>query len=221
VTEGGRADAALRSVLGRSHELGLIGDPDLETHIDHALGFASVVADAPTRALDLGSGGGLPGLVLARHWPTSQWVLLDGSPTRTAFLRDAVGELELGDRVEVVTGRAEEVGRLAGRRGSVDLVVSRSFGPPAVVAECAAPFLAVGGLLVVSEPPGTVDRWDHPDALAALGLEVTVAADGAGSDPADVVRGSYRVLGQVAPCPDRYPRRVGIPTKRPLFGAEH
>ncbi len=215
MSAGGRGDQPLLAVLARSHELGHIGDPDLEGHIDHALGFAGAVGAPPRLALDLGSGGGLPGLVLARHWPSSAWVLLDGSPTRTAFLADAVDELDLTDRVTVVTGRAEEVGHDDGRRGAFDLVVSRSFGPPAVVAECAAPFLEVGGRLVVSEPPGPLDRWDHPDELALLGLTVASSPSPDASDPHG--QGSYRTLLQVTPCPPRYPRRVGIPAKRPLF----
>lgn len=212
------ADGPLRSVLAQSLQLGFIGDPDLDGHIEHALGFAAASGVVPGRALDLGSGGGLPGLVLARHWSESTWVLLDGSPKRTAFLAEAVEELELDDRVRVVTGRAEEVGHDETQRGMFDLVVSRSFGPPAVVAECAAPFLAVGGTLVVSEPRGT-DRWDHVDELAILGLEAAPLASmpPPGSDRDDV--GAFRVLHQRELCPSRYPRRVGIPAKRPLFTA--
>lgn len=207
---GGPADPRLRAVLGRSHELGFIGDPDLDAHVAHALGFAAVIGAAPRRALDLGSGGGLPGLVLACRWPTTAWTLLDGSPTRTEFLLDAVAELDLGDRAAVRTGRAEEVGRRPGERGGYDVVVARSFGPPAVLAECAAPFLEVGGRLVVSEPPATGPRWDHPAELAQLGLS-------AEAEPAVVNGATYQVLRQVAACPDRFPRRVGIPSKRPLF----
>ena len=208
----GDAGAALRSVLAQSHELGFIGDPDLGGHIDHALGFATAFGRVPERALDLGSGGGLPGLVLALHWPDSRWVLLDGSPKRTAFLAEAVAELELDDRVRVVTGRAEEVGHEPAERASFDLVVSRSFGPPAVVAECAAPFLAIDGSLVVSEPREGADRWAFPDGLAEVGL---VALDPLPDDP-DAV-GAFRVLVQRTACPPRYPRRVGMPAKRPLF----
>lgn len=215
------ADDELRTVLRRSQRLGYIGGTDLERHIDHALGFAEAVGEAPEQALDLGSGGGLPGLVLARRWLESSWVLLDGSQTRTTFLDHAVRELGLEDRVTVVRGRAEEVGHEASRRQAFDLVVARSFGPPAVVAECAAPFLRIGGTLVVSEPPETGDRWAFPNELADLGMERrALAADGepgAAAGPSDV--GSYAALTQVAVCPARYPRRVGIPAKRPLFGS--
>ena len=159
----------------------------------------------PTVALDLGSGGGLPGLVLAAHWPTSRWTLLDASERRTNFLEQVVIELDLQRCVTVVRARAEEAARQPSLRGSFDLVVARSFGPPAVTAECAAAFLHVNGLLAVSEPPDDrADRWPASE-LRGLGLE-------------DRGRhGAVRVLEQVELASDAVPRRVGIPAKRPRW----
>lgn len=161
----------------------------------------------PDLALDLGSGGGLPGLPLALAWPETRWVLIEGGSRRADFLREATETLDLGDRVIVVSQRAEEAGH-GGLRGSVDCVVARSFGAPAVTAECAAAFLRVGGYLIVSEPPGgDPNRWEHA-GLALLGMR-----------PGRVGVGptSFQVIDQVSPCPDRFPRRTGLPSKRPLF----
>lgn len=157
--------------------------------------------------MDLGSGGGIPGLVLARARPASTWVLLDANARRTAFLARAVGALGMEDRVRVVTGRAEDVARQPDHRGGYRLVVARSFARPAVVGECAAPLLAVGGSLVVSEPPEADDRWPE-DGLGLLGLRL-VARTSAGR--------RLVTLRQERPCPDRFPRRIGIPAKRPLW----
>lgn len=176
--------------------------------MDHSLAFAGLVPDPPEYAVDLGSGAGLPGLVLAVLWPGSRWALLDANRRRTTFLGQAVAALDVGDRVEVLMARAESVGREPGRRRTADLVVARGFGPPAVVAECAAPLLRVGGALVVAEPPGGApNRWPA-SGLQLLGL----VEDGHATVPVALQR-----LRQIAPCPDRYPRRVGIPLKRPLF----
>jgi 16S rRNA (guanine527-N7)-methyltransferase len=156
-------DPGLRAVLERARGWGFLGPGDLETHVAHALAFASASDGEPARALDLGSGGGVPGLVLAAGpWAATSWVLLDASERRCAFLTAAVAELGLGDHVGVRRERAEVAGRDSGLRASFDLVVSRGFAAPAVTAECAAPFLVVGGRLVVSEPP-TPDpgRWPH------------------------------------------------------------
>ena len=104
--------------------------------------------------LELGSGGGLPGLVLAVEGQDLRLVLLDSARRSVDFLRWAVAELELLPRVEVVNARAEQLGREERYRGSFAAVIARSFGSPAVTAECAAPLLQIGGRLIVSEPPG-------------------------------------------------------------------
>ncbi len=209
----------IQRVLIQARALGLLGPGPIEPHIDHAQGFARALSHGqppdsgsvaqPRRVVDLGSGGGLPGLVLAREWPESEFVLLDAGERRAEFLQWAVSECELEDRVSVLHERAEIAGRDDGLRATFDAAVARSFGPPAVVAECAAPFLSVGGHLIVSEPPGRKesDRWPAT-ALSELGLS-----------PARTVQlnFSYQILRQLELCGDRYPRRNGVPSKRPLF----
>jgi 16S rRNA (guanine527-N7)-methyltransferase len=168
----------------------------------------------PARALDLGAGGGLPGLVLAATvWPQTAWTFLDAQKRRTEFLEEAVEQLELQDRVVVVHARAEDLGRDLGHRGRYDLVVARSFGAPAVTLECAAPLLVVGGALVVSEPPDAVTaaRWPS-DRLAQLGAAPAEPFESDVVAPAHLVRIVLREA-----CPERFPRRPGIPAKRPLF----
>jgi 16S rRNA (guanine527-N7)-methyltransferase len=160
------------------------------------------------RGVDLGSGGGVPGLVLATALPGWRWALVETGGRRADFLDRAVARLGLDDRVRVVHARAEDVGRDPEARGAADAVTARSFGPPAVAAECAAPLLRAGGVLVVSEPPGGgVDRWDV-GALAVLGL---------GPPELDPGPPALAVLTQAGPAPDRYPRRAGHPAKRPLW----
>jgi 16S rRNA (guanine527-N7)-methyltransferase len=168
-----------------------------------------VEGDGPRRAADLGSGGGVPGLPLALQFPACRWVLVEASVRRAAFLREAAGQLGIGDRVSILEDRAEVAGRHPAYRAAFDLVVARSFGPPAVLAECAAPLLRVGGRLVVSEPPGGApERWPA-EALGRLAMTAGVSVRSGGA--------TFQVLRQTAQCPDRYPRRVGVPAKRPLF----
>jgi 16S rRNA (guanine527-N7)-methyltransferase len=210
-----RVDPRVVEILQRSAALGFLGSMPIADQIDHALGFVSVVESvlgrSPADVLDLGTGGGLPGLVLLSCWPRSHTVLLDASERRTQFLSS---ELEVWGRagtVEVVRGRAEEVGRDQRMRHRFDLVTSRSFGPPAVTAECGAPLLADGGIMVVSEPPQSsgAERW--PSAgLAVLGLTASTPVRPGG-------RFGYQVLEKSGSTPDRFPRRSGIPAKRPLF----
>lgn len=205
----------LTDLLGEARQRGFLGPGPVEPHLDHARAFAVAAGDAPERAVDLGAGGGLPGLVLAaERWPSTRWTFVDAMQKRTDFLVEAVEALDLTDRVEVVTDRAELVGRAREHRCTYDLVVARSFGPPAVVLECAAPLLVLGGRFVVSEPPeGSLeDRW--PTAvLAELGCGPAL---GVHVDDGDEGFHLARIE-QVTPAPERFPRRVGIPSKRPLF----
>lgn len=211
---------ALRVALEESRRLGFLGPGPIDHHIAHAAAMqqafpASLLTRAPgappPRAVDLGAGGGVPGLMLAFALPDWEWVFLDASKRRTDFLREQIVALGLTDRIEVVNGRAEELARRDRLRSRADVVVARSFGAPAVTAECAAPLLVTGGWLVVSEPPrdeATTPRWPA-DGVALLGF---------GPPTPVVVDGAHFVRLQLrSPCPDTYPRHVGIPTKRPLF----
>ncbi len=178
--------------------------------MEHGKGFAVAAGSVPRQAVvDLGSGAGLPGLVLALVWPQVPVVLVDAAQRAAAFLAEAVVRLGVEGGVKVVRQRAEVLSRDRRWRGTADLVVARGFGRPAVVAECAAPLLAPAGKLVVSEPPERAeDRWP-PEGLARLGLAPGPIVERGGK--------GYRVLRQERPCPNRFPRRVGIPAKRPLF----
>ncbi len=223
---GGSVPTPLADILSQARRAGFLGPGPIGPHLAHAEAFAGLARRQPgssglsrPRLLDLGSGGGLPGLVIAVEWLEAALVLLDANQRRTDFLVRAVSRLHLEDRVIVVNERAETYGRDPVQRASFDGVVVRSFGPPAVVAECAAPFLKVGGWVIVSEPPtapggvpavsggGGPSRWPV-EHLEAFGLE-----------PGEFLQEGfgYQVLHQREVCPDRFPRRNGVPSKNPWF----
>jgi 16S rRNA (guanine527-N7)-methyltransferase len=201
---------ALRDVLEEARTLGLLGPGPVERQLEHAVELGRSIGEFAGRMLDLGSGGGLPGLVLFDCWPAARGVLLDAQGRRCDFLRRAITRLGIDVRVEVRCGRAEVLARDPELRGRFDLVVARSFGPPAVTAECAVGFVAPGGELVVTEPPGGPDaaRWDAA-GLAELGF-------GAPRPIRSGETGAVRLVldGRVD---DRWPRRDGVPAKRPLW----
>lgn len=204
----------LAALLERARELGFLGPGDPAVHRAHAAAFVAAWdaerARAPASVCDLGAGGGVPGLVLALHWADARIVLLEAAQRRCAFLEEAVVALGLTATTSVAEGRAESLARTLDLEGAFELVTARSFGPPAVAAECAARLLAPGGVLLVAEPPDgaeTATRWPE-DGLAALGL-------GPARPTATIRR--LVVIERVRACPDRYPRRVGVPSKRPLF----
>ncbi|HBX08685.1 MAG TPA: hypothetical protein DEG13_02675 [Candidatus Microthrix parvicella] len=205
---------SMLEVLDDAQSLGFLGQGPVERHIDHALGFAEAWSDArpvlaPARIADLGSGGGVPGLVLAVV-TEAHLLLIDGKSKRTDWLAEAAWRLGVQSRVTVLNRPAEEVGQDPEWRGTCDVVVARSFAGPAPTAECAAGLVQRGGVVVVSEPPEVTDRWN---ALAAAPL---------GFGPAllvDLPGGHYAVLiARDEPLESRFPRTWAAQKKRPLFG---
>jgi 16S rRNA (guanine527-N7)-methyltransferase len=198
--------------LEESRARGFLGPNAIEPHFTHSLGFALCWeernATAPTAFLDLGSGGGLPGLFLLDRWRCPA-VFTDSMVKRANFLEEALSWSGAPEQARVITGRVEEIARYPDLVETFELVTARSFGPPSVTAECGAQFLKIGGVLVVSEPPddSEVDRWNQAK-LAELGLE----AEGRVRHGA-----AYQVLRKTHRTPSEYPRAVGTPRKRPLF----
>lgn len=197
----------IESVLEDARTLGFLGPGPVGEHLAHSEAFARCVGESPGRILDLGSGGGVPGLVLAGIFPESEVLLVDSSRRRCDHLERSISRLGLVN-CQVECHSAEEAGRDPSLRGQFDAVVARGFGPPAMVVECAAPLTVVGGIIVASEPPGTTGaRWNR-EALPELGLEIDAIVEG----PPGFV-----IMRRIGECPDRYPRRPGIPRRRPLF----
>jgi 16S rRNA (guanine527-N7)-methyltransferase len=135
----------------------MIGAAPITDVIEHSLAFVDALEPVAGTVLDLGSGGGVPGLVIASRRPDLQIVLVDRRATRTDHLHRLVARLGLGARVTVLTADARAIPRHLGER--VAAVVARGFGPPEAVLGAARPILADSGLLVVSEPPDRGDRW--------------------------------------------------------------
>lgn len=201
--------ASLLAVLERSRALGFLGPGPVDQHIRHTEAFVAAAGGAPGCFLDLGSGGGVPGLVLATRWTEASGWLVDGQLRRVRFLTEALDELGVGDRVVAVHGRAEDLARRPELRGQVDVVTARSFASPGITAECGAGFLRARGLLLVAEPPDTDEgRWP-PGPLAELGL----VDEGAVRTSEGTVR-RLRTSGEVA---DAVPRRPAALRRRPVF----
>ena len=170
--------------------------------------LAQQLAEAPAeRCLDLGTGAGLPGLVMALCLPPRRWTLADRRISSESFVRWAIGMLEIGDRVGFRLGDVCSLAYEPDMAGCFDLVVARSFGPPAVTAECATAFLNIGGRLVVSEPAGPQpERWPIAP-LARCGLALVRR----GEDP------SFVELLKQAPHDTGLPRRSEAIRRRPLY----
>src|SRR6202140_1960293 len=162
------------------------------------------------RVVDVGSGGGLPGLPLKIVLPGLGMTLVEADQAKAAFLVRACAALGLHD-VEVVARRAEEVGRDPSCRESFDVAVARALAPMPVLVELCLPLVRVGGRLLAqkteSEDLGSATR-----AIEALGgsLNSVMAAPSAARGAGTVV-----IVDKVRPTPHAYPRRAGMPARKP------
>jgi 16S rRNA (guanine527-N7)-methyltransferase len=164
------------------------------------------------RGVDVGTGGGVPGFPLALARPTWALTLLEARGKKAEFLEAARASLGL-ERVEVVCARAEAYGRGDGRE-SHDVAVARALGGVPTCLELTLPLVRVGGRVVLYRGPREGDLGD---------LERKVAARLGGGQvsthdltlPSGVGR-RLVVVEKTDPCPEGYPRRDGVPAKRPL-----
>jgi len=151
-------DKALLSALRAIQARGAIGEASLERAIVHAEQFVAALPDGLSTLVDLGSGGGLPGLVIAVRRPELHVTLVERRQSRADLLSRAVRSLELGAHVVVLASDVRTLGE--SDPGSFDAVTARSFAAPPITARWAGILLRSGGRLVVSEPPtDDTDRW--------------------------------------------------------------
>lgn len=171
-------------------------------HHDDVLAAGPLLERGPV--VDVGSGGGSPGLPLAAARPELAFVLLEATRKKCDFLAEHATGLP---NVEVVCARAEEHARGEGRQ-AYGAAVARALAPPPVALEWCLPLVAVGGLCVLYT--GAVEADLAPAAEALGGTEPELLPI-AGSERRQLV-----VVRKVAPTPDRFPRRPGAIRKRPL-----
>jgi 16S rRNA (guanine527-N7)-methyltransferase len=161
--------------------------------------------------VDVGSGGGLPGLPLKLARPDLAVTLVEADQRKAAFLVQACAALGLGD-VEVLARRAEDAGRDPRYRERFDVAVARALAPMPVLAELCLPLVRVGGKLLAQK----TDKEDvalAKHAIEVLGgsLDEISAAPSAARNAGTVVR-----VSKVRPTPAGYPRRPGAAARKPL-----
>lgn len=175
------------------------------------------LAEPPEELLDVGSGAGIPGLVYAIFWPDTKVVLLESQKKRIDFLHDAIEILEL-QNTEVLEGRAESHAHELEWRERFDIVTSRALAPLPISLELCLPFLALHGYFLTFKGNNPGDEVKEADfALNKLGggsIEAQPYNAGPGSTRRHALWSRKTGL-----TPDRFPRKEGIPAKRPLRGS--
>jgi 16S rRNA (guanine527-N7)-methyltransferase len=186
-------------------------------HFVDSLTVAGVLA-APVkdhgRMLDVGAGAGFPGLPLKLMFPGMHLSMLDSVGKKTSFLEHLVETLELED-VDVYNGRAEDLAMRSELRESFDVVVSRGVARMRVLMEYTLPYCRVGGIVVTLKKGGIEPEVSNAlhamDVLAGRIREMRGVTVGGLDDGRALV-----VVDKIKPTPAKFPRRPGLPAKRPL-----
>jgi 16S rRNA (guanine527-N7)-methyltransferase len=167
------------------------------------------------RFVDIGSGAGFPGVPLKIAFPGLRATLVDSTAKKTAFLTYVSRELGLPD-VDVRTGRAETLAHDPELRERYDFVLSRAVSSMSTLAELTLAFCRMGGIVVAHKTLGTEAQIRRAHgAIETMGGQIKEVREVAVKSLGE--RRTLVVLEKVAPSPARYPRRPGIPTKRPLL----
>ncbi len=157
-------------ILATAQRMGTLGDRPIPEVIEHARHFVDALPASAQLVIDIGTGAGVPGLVIAQDRPDLTLVLVDRRETRMDALARGVAAAGMAERVTVLTADVLDLGRDPQHHEKYDVVVCRGFGSPDVTAPLARPLLKNGGTLIVSEPPSPdPSRWPQ-DLLDRVGF---------------------------------------------------
>lgn len=188
---------------------------DIDKHIEDSLAILNYELLDKKDVVDIGSGAGFPSLILAILTANSHFTLLESDLKKSNFLKQLVSELSLAN-VTVIRDRAEQIGKDSIYRERFDICTSRAVAPINVILEYGLPLLKVGGEICLWKGRNYLKELEEAkNALAILGGELAAVHSYKLMNDEEKDR-VLVVIKKLTHTPDKYPRRVGIPTKRPL-----
>lgn len=206
-----------QSFIDHGKEYGLTGlsDPDdiiRELIVDSLAAAALIPANATVA--DLGSGGGIPGLPLAIVCSTATFTLVEAQQRKVKWINEQIAALELGERVEGLAERLEDVARLPKLRATFDVVTAKALSALPSLIELGVPLLKVNGYLLAYKGIKAAEEV-QASAVALKKLKASLEPQ-----LAYALDERARVICLVrknAPTPGTYPRRMGLPQHKPLL----
>ncbi|EOC99425.1 16S rRNA (guanine(527)-N(7))-methyltransferase RsmG [Caldisalinibacter kiritimatiensis] len=189
-------------------------DIDVKHFIDSLSVLKTGFVKEGYKIIDIGTGGGFPGLPLKIANPSLEVVLLDSLNKRIKFLNEVIENLGLSN-ITVIHGRAEDYGKKEEYREKFDIAVSRAVASLNVLCEYCLPFVKVGGYFLAMKGPEIYEEIE--DAKKALDVLGGVVEDKFDIKlPFTDIKHTILVIKKVTETPTKYPRKAGKPTKRPL-----
>lgn len=174
--------------------------------------FRSIELKADYKLIDIGTGAGFPGIPLKIVFPELKITLLDSLNKRVGFLNDVIDELNLNG-IEAIHGRAEDIARDKAYRASYDIAVSRAVANLSTLSEYCLPFVKIGGKFVSYKSGDCADEVDNAKAaIHLLGGKINKIDEFSYSNNSR----SFIVIDKVMNTSNKYPRKAGLPSKKPL-----
>ena len=188
-------------------------DEVMDKHfLDSVYLFRSIELKADYKLIDIGTGAGFPGIPLKIVFPELKITLLDSLNKRVGFLNDVIDELNLND-IEAIHGRAEDIARDKTYRASYDIAVSRAVANLSTLSEYCLPFVKIGGKFVSYKSGDCADEVDNAKAaIHLLGGKINKIDEFSYSNNSR----SFIVIDKVMNTSNKYPRKAGLPSKKPL-----
>lgn len=188
-------------------------DEVMDKHfLDSVYLFRSIELKEDYKLIDIGTGAGFPGIPLKIVFPELKITLLDSLNKRVGFLNDVIDELNLND-IEAIHGRAEDIARDKAYRASYDIAVSRAVANLSTLSEYCLPFVKIGGKFVSYKSGDCADEVDNAKAaIHLLGGKINKIDEFSYSNNSR----SFIVIDKVINTSNKYPRKAGLPSKKPL-----
>lgn len=188
-------------------------DEVMDKHfLDSVYLFRSIKLEADYKLIDIGTGAGFPGIPLKIVFPELKITLLDSLNKRVGFLNDLIEELNLNN-IEAIHGRAEDIARDKAYRASYDIAVSRAVANLSTLSEYCLPFVKIGGKFVSYKSGDCADEVDNAKAaIHLLGGKINKIDEFSYSNNSR----SFIVIDKVMNTSNKYPRKAGLPSKKPL-----
>ena len=188
-------------------------DEVMDKHfLDSVYLFRSIEVKADYKLIDIGTGAGFPGIPLKIVFPELKITLLDSLNKRVGFLNDVIDELNLNG-IEAIHGRAEDIARDKAYRASYDIAVSRAVANLSTLSEYCLPFVKIGGKFVSYKSGDCADEVDNAKAaIHLLGGKINKIDEFSYSNNSR----SFIVIDKVMNTSNKYPRKAGLPSKKPL-----